>query len=432
MQFLRVFLLGLCVLGAPLSAKPLLTNSQDSYAKACLAFDETYERVLRICELALAGEGFSKKQKLEMMASQGNAYLGLDQFDAARTVYERMLRLDPTDTEALNGLGWVMRNQDDYDGAAASFEASLAHHPSAESLAGMAASRFAAGQIDLAEALSQLDASLAIDPDYRWALREKGWMLRDAERLDEAAASFQAALVIEPEDVNALSGLARSLRGQNKFDAALKQVGLAIKLEPDNADLLAERSLILFYLDRNKQAIKDADRVIALDPNWSGGYVRKARALSDLGRNLDAVAVLAAAEEQTGFDPYLVYWQADILAEDNEFDASLVQLSRLVEAGVEDVHDLHLLTFVQLGRNDIVGAREAVDAALARDPEGAFSLYYDARVLVEEGKLDRAEKRMTAAVDAGLSDHNIGLFLGALATKGAYVQMIRLRIAFNG
>lgn len=428
----RLLFAGFFLSVAPLAAKPLLTNSQDTFAKACLDFDETYERVLQICEIALSGQGYSQKQKLGMMASLGNAHLGLDQYDAAHAVYKTMLDIDPAYTEALNGIGWILRHQKEYALAADSFEASLGFLPSAEALAGMAASRFAAKEIDLEEVLSLLDAALAIDPDYRWALREKGWILRDADRFVEAERSFRAALKIRPEDTNALSGLARSLRGQSKLKEALGQIGKAISLDPDSADLLAERSLILFYLDRNKQAIKDADRVIAIDPAWSAGYVRKARALSDLGRTLDAVKVLAEAEHHTGFDPYLIYWRADLLSDDDKFDASLEQINRLVAAGVEDVHDLHLLAFVQLGRNDIDGARKAVDAALKLEPENAFSLYYDARVLVEEGKLDRAEARMTEAVHAGLSDHNIGLFLGALATKGAYLRMIRLRIAFNG
>lgn len=431
MHSVRLFILCLMMAPGPLVAKPLLTNSQDSYAKACLDFEDTHERILQICEAALAGQGHSRKERLGMMASQGNAHLGLEQYDAARKVYRKILEIEPGNTEALNGVGWILRHEDAHDRAAASFQASLQVFPSAQALAGMSSSQYAAGSIDLEEALSRLDASLAIDPEYRWAMREKGWILRDNDRFDEAVAAFRAALKIQPDDVNALSGLARSLRGLQKFEAALNQINKAISHHPDSADLLAERSLILFYLDRNKQSIKDADKVIALDPGWAGGYVRKARALSDLGRNRDAIAVLVAAEEHTGFDPYLIYWRADILSDDKSYDASLVQLARLVKAGVEDVHDLHLMAFVQLGRNDVVGARRAVDAALRLAPEDAFSLYYDARVLVEEGKLDKAEARMTAAVDAGLSDRNIGLFLGALATKGAYLRMIRLRLAFN-
>ena len=237
MQFFKSCLILLFFGAGSLAAKPLLTNSQDTYAKVCLDFDDTFERILQICELALAGQGYSLRQKLDMMESQGHAHLGLEQSDAARRVYLRMLEIDPNAVSALNGIGWVLRNEDEYEAAAASFEASLALVPSAEALAGMASSLFEADIISLDEVLTKLDGSLAIDPGYRWALREKGWVLRDADRFEEAAASFRAALKIEPDDINALSGLARSLRGQNMLDQALKEIGKAIELEPGSADL---------------------------------------------------------------------------------------------------------------------------------------------------------------------------------------------------
>ena len=419
------------LLSGPGMAKPLLTNSQDSHAKACLDFDDTYERIIRICEIALAGRGYSQAERLEMMEALGDAHYALDQNDAALAVFEEMLRISPDNSAALAGIGWVRRDAEDFAGAAASFEAAMGVLPSAEAIGGRAAARYHDGQIGVEEVLSQLDASLAINPEYRWAMREKGWILDALDRHEEAEAAFQAALDLEPDDVNARHGLAESLRKQGRLSEALVEINKAIALEPDAAWHLAERSRILFFLDRNKQSIKDAERVIELEPTASAGYVRKARALSSLGRTQDAITVLTEAEAQTGFNAYMVFWRADILADDGAFEESLVQIERLVEAGVEDLHDLHLMAFVQLGRQDVAGARAAVEAAKARGPDNSFTLYYDARVLVEERRFDEAEAQMTAAVAAGLPEESIALFLRALAAKGDFVRMIRLRIAFS-
>ena len=100
------------------SAKPLLTDSQDTYVSACLEQSDAPERVIEICQHGLGGIGASDRQRIEMLDKLGWAYYDLDALDEADEAFTEILTLDPNAEVGLQGRAWVMYNRDAFPQAA--------------------------------------------------------------------------------------------------------------------------------------------------------------------------------------------------------------------------------------------------------------------------------------------------------------------------
>ena len=420
----------LVLLTAPVQAKPPLPDSQQSPASTCIAFKTSYLRLVDICREALAAPGASHSQRIDMLDSLGWALYGLDRDDEARATFERILTLDPASDDGHAGLGWLSYDEEDYTTAARHFEAALARSPNARVLAGLSASRFYATEIDADAAVELLDAALAIDPDYQWALRRKGWILVDAEEWKPAETAFRAAIKQDPSDANAQYGLAYLLSEQDRWKEALGPINRAVEEEPESAHALSRRSLIHYYLDHPKMALKDAEAVIELRPDWSEGFVRKARALDALGQRQEALALLAGADSRIANDDFLIYWRASLLLDDGQLEPAMEQIARNADGPDADFHDYLLQARIALQLEDQIVARSAIDSALSLRPKDRWALFYDAQVLVAEQSFFSAEASFDAAVSAGLAKSNLPEFLQALIGKGQLVQAIRMRARY--
>lgn len=412
-------------------AKPLLTDSQSTYVSACLEQSDTPERMIEICQHGLGGIGASDRQRIEMLDKLGWAYYDLDALDKAEEAFAEILNLDPNAEVGLQGRAWVLYSKDAFPEAANLFRKAASRKPSAGNMAGLAASARRAGQVDFAEFDQMMQTALALNPEYTWAMRELAWRLVDQHRLDEAFELFQKASDLDPYDPYAAYGMAFVLTEQDKWEAAFDPISRTLDLKPDFVSALSRRSLILLMLDRPKQALKDAEAVIAAKPNDADGYVRKARALSDLGQRAKAHLVLEEAENRAGPGSYLLYWRASLFADDLDYPAALFHIRRSVALEGADRFDHRLHADIALWLEHTEEARAAIERALDLYPGGEFEQYTNALVMVAEGRFDEAEAAFDAASQAGLPEDYLGDFLSALVAEGRFLQAIMMRARYG-
>ncbi len=412
-------------------AKPLLRSSEDTHVRACIDYDDTYARLVAICEHGLTDPGASRTQRLEMMDSLGYTLMWLGKAERARDVFEEMLSMDPDSRDALTGLGWLAYDEDRFEAAVDLFRQSMDRGPSAAALAGLGSSLHRGDEIDLDNALEHLEGALSLSPNYRWAIREKGWLFRRADRHAEAEAQFRNALEIYDEDENALYGLALSLHGQQKYGEALPPITKATQLYPDEFSYANERARLLYLADRDKAAVKEAQRMIEAWPDDSRGYVRKARPLADLGRRGEALDLLSGAYDRLEYDGFLSYWYARLLIDDEQYGAGVAVLKDVVRREEADRYDFELLARAQLARDYVDGARGPVKQALALDPEARIAMFYDALIMIEDGNYDAAEARFDEALALGLSWSRFREFNAYLIRHGRFMQAIALRVRYN-
>jgi tetratricopeptide (TPR) repeat protein len=416
--------------GQDARARPLITGSEDTTARLCRAFDDSYRRLVDICRDALTATDLTAAERSEFLARLADALWHTDARDAAEAQYLAAVEADPRNVAARNGLGWIYWYEDAYDRAIGAFESSVALRPTAEGLAGLGSARWYAGQADAAAALELLDAALAIAPDYAWALREKGWVLFDSGRNDEAAESFRSALVIDADSWNAHYGLGRALSRQGEPEAALAAFGQAIRIDPDPPWAYGQRAHALRMLGRNNQAITDAERMIARAPADSMGHTQKALALDALGRRATAVAAFEAGIAAGAGDDFLLYWYADMLCDDGQYARAGELIDRAILQAPGDAYSYELKAYIALMQDAYPDSLAAAERAVALDGGRVLAHYYAAAALVYSGQTEAGIARFDRGIAAGLEPDVVGRFAADLIAAGAIVEAIRLRARY--
>ncbi|MEL7206084.1 MAG: tetratricopeptide repeat protein, partial [Pseudomonadota bacterium] len=163
---LVIGLLAAGMFAAPLAAKPLVTSSEDTVARICLARSENPSRIVDACDAALSDAGLTRMQRVEFITARGDGYLWLKQYGAAIASFEEALDLDPNAVDAWNGLGWTLWEVEGDAAAYTAFETSLSIDVTVQALGGKAATGRRMGSLSSEDARVLLSAALSIDPDY--------------------------------------------------------------------------------------------------------------------------------------------------------------------------------------------------------------------------------------------------------------------------
>ncbi|MEM8789719.1 MAG: tetratricopeptide repeat protein [Pseudomonadota bacterium] len=413
-------------LTAPLQAKPLISNSEDTAAALCRAVDPNPERQIALCEAALQ-EQLTPAERSVMLNGLGDAYYELDRYDEAEAQYRLSSAADPQNIDPMNGLGWVYWIQDREAEAAAHFQASVDWRPSAQGLAGLGSSLFRSGAADMDAAMEYLDAALAIDPDYLWALREKGWVALNSGAPDPAVAAFEAAVERDSEDWNAHYGLSRALGDLGAFERALTAINVAVVLDPTAGWGYAQRAYILRRLDRNAQAVTEADRVIEILPQDSEGYTQRALALQSLGRRAEALATFEAALAAGAEDGFLLYWYADVLSNDGRMEDAMGVIDRAIALQGDDPADHALRAYIAMEMRAFEKSLASAERALELNPAHAYAHYYAAVALAHAGAVEDAMDRFKKAIDLGLNRDMVSVFAADLISAGRFRAALQLR-----
>lgn len=425
--------LGLLVAGlvaTPLVAKPLVTSSEDTVGRICLARSESPSRVVDACEAALASASLTRNQRVDLIVAMADGHLWMDQYRVAIESYREAIALDGAKMDAWNGLGWTLWEAEGDAPAFEAFEASLEIGVSVQALGGKAATGRRLGLLTNDEARALLAAALSIDPDYLWALREIGWSYLDEGHATRAAEEFHAALEIDPQDINARYGLGRAGLMNGASEDALAQFNSVLADAPDDFPTRVYRIIALRDLDRNAQALREADRVIADFPDKSSGYIERGQALLALGRRADAIATYADADARLGPNNAVLYWYADALSIDGQFQAALDVINRGLALSGADYTDHLLRSYIALELEDYTTAEKAAQASLAMGVEDPWAHYYLAITLVHRGEVSEGLARFEQAIAAGLPQDRIGAFASELVGAGMYVEAAQLRLKY--
>lgn len=426
----RLSVLALCFAGAAVQAKPLISSSEETTARICMAREQAPERIVEACDTALSQAGLTLSQRVDMMVARGDGLFWQDHFREAADSYRAATQVDPTATDAWNGLGWALWETDGDAAALEAFEASLKVDVSVQGLGGKAATARRSGVISNEEARTLLNAALAIDPDYIWAVRELGWSHIEDRNYSDAKLAFREALDIEPKDVNARYGLGRAKLSTGAAEEALTLFNDALVDAPEDFSLKVYRIIALRNLDRNAQALRHANRLIAENPDRASGYIERGLSLVALERRAEAIETYQVADEKLGPDNAILYWYADALSVDGRFPEALQVINRGLALNDADYSDHLLKSYIALELENYSMARKAAEASLATGVNDPWAHYYIAISLVHEGAVNEAISQFSTAMSAGLPQHRVGAFARELISAGKYVEAAQLRMNF--
>jgi len=347
--------------------------------------------------------------------------------DEAEVIFREVLGAEPNSVPALNGVGWVFWEREDFQRAAETFEKSIDLGPTSQGLAGLASSRRHLQQITLDEFSELLDISVALSPNYTWALREKGWGLSEFGARDDAVKAFRLALEIDPMNQWTVYGLASTYNEMGRYKDALEAMQEVEFDESTPTGLYSELSLTRFFLGDYREALKYADKTIEGWPDFGVGYVRKARALSALGRRPEAIALLRS-REGIQHSNFVSYWLADLLADDGKLAEATDAIAVVFSGGEAASYDFELHAYLLLEQEKFAAARKAVDAGLALSPNRPYLLFYKALLAVADEDFDESERLMAQALENDGPDHLAKEYIKDLISKGEFTRAIRWRV----
>jgi tetratricopeptide (TPR) repeat protein len=235
------------------------------------------------------------------------------------------------------------------------------------------------------EALTEIDAALAAQPDSARLHQVRGSLLANAGRNADAKAAFEKALAIDPADANATAGLAT-------LAAEAGQLGEAVELFAKAAETSLEPSEYIYSAGQLAWAAGDAAaaeerfrEVVRISPGHAGARNDLAWLLAERGQDLDLALALSQEARRIDGSPEILDTLGWVHLKRGETQAAVTTFEEALQAQPDSASIRYRLG-VALGQaGNAAGAREMLQGAL---DAGAFPEAEDARR--ELAQLDRS------------------------------------------
>ncbi len=141
----------------------------------------------------------------------------------------------------------------------------------------------------LPEAISELQATVAVKPDNTFALNNLGNALSDANRLPEAIETLQAAVRADPNFFQARNNLGVALMRMGRLPEAIEQLQHARRMKPDNVQLRVNLGAAFANSGRIDDAIHEYEAALAVEPDNVLGLINMSISLARAGRVPEAI-----------------------------------------------------------------------------------------------------------------------------------------------
>ena len=145
-------------------------------------------------------------------------------------------------------------------------------------------------------ALADYNLAVELNPQWPEALRDRGFLYHRQARYDLARADFSKALALDSSDAEAVNGLALCDLSSGQIDAAIKAFDTVIKMAPDVGVYYANRGTAQLIAGRAAAAVPDFQKAAELEPTEPFNalllYVAQARSgqSAEAKQRLDAFA----------------------------------------------------------------------------------------------------------------------------------------------
>lgn len=158
---------------------------------------------------------------------------------------------------------------------------------------------WAAMHFDYAQAVADFDA-VQSGPEYdhfkQWVHRGRGEMRIRLADYDAAIEDLLIARELEPENYRVVGNLSWAAREKGDFETALEWADLALEMSPAYRWAHQLRGHALFMLGRYNEALEEFDWLIEQDFRRGIHMMRRAEALTRLGRHQAAIDTLIARQ----------------------------------------------------------------------------------------------------------------------------------------
>ena len=333
--------------------------------------------------------------------------------------YREIVRLDPTDTDAVLWLARLYRLQNEQEKAEGVLRDLLAREPANEGGVEQL-TQLLLDEGKSQEALSSLQDILQRTPTPRlWELL--GDAYNQLHDLPNAEQAYRKAADSQPDDINHRKELAQTLLGEEKFPEALEQYQRLSQMDaddPDNYLRLAEIYRQMRQLDKAEQNVLLAKQRA---PNSLEVTYYEATIYEDEGRLEDSIRVLSDAvttvKSESEFTPArrrtlaILYQQlGELYRETSNYTAAVNTFEEMLRLGVEEDRRARVMIMdTYRDARDMPKALDAAHKAVDVYPKDRPILIAQALLLGENAQADQAVAKLRALLDGSAADFEIQL-----------------------
>jgi tetratricopeptide (TPR) repeat protein len=350
----------------------------------------------------------------------GEMYRLAGQREVALETGRRALAINPHLPQALNNVGILHYERDEFNEAAAHYRRAVAIAPTyAEAFSNLGNALRAQKKYD--EALTAYRQALQLRPGYIDAMNNMGTTLREMGRREDAETTYRQALALKPNEPSVLNNLALALKEIERLDEANALLTRSLVIDPTNPKTLTYLALVGLERKQVADAEIAATRALALSPE-------EPEALNAMGlvrfEQQDSDAALALFRRAIALKPDLADAHnniGNILKESGQLAAACEAYERAIELDPRETAyyvnfsdpkkftegDIHLAAMEEMARKagnltDTARCRLRFALAKAYDDLGrydeAFACWREGNALKRE-RIDYDEAGMVGSFD---------------------------------
>jgi tetratricopeptide (TPR) repeat protein len=214
------------------------------------------------------------------------------------------------------------------------------------------------------------------------------------ENTPEAVRILRQAIISNPQNVNLYVDFANISIDHQSYQVGVDMVDAGLKAQPRAAGLYVARGILYVQLGQYDKAEADFEKADAIDPRQSVGSAAEGLVAAQENDPDRALATVRAKLAKKPNDPFLLYLQADILAQKGP-DPGTAGFRIAVESAKKAIslrpslgaaRDILAKLYLQAGQN--APAIEQSRKALNIDPKDQTAIYHLIQALRKSGRTD--------------------------------------------
>jgi tetratricopeptide (TPR) repeat protein len=225
------------------------------------------------------------------------------------------------------------------------------------------------------DAIRDYDVALALNPQLKYIVLDRGVALHRLGQFDRAQADYNRALELDPSLRDAYRNRSLILDHLGRWDEAVSDMSEVIRCDPDNPQWYASRGD--YYLDGGKldSALASFESALRLDPENEEGYRGQAVVFA---RRHDQQRGLAAVDDALRLKPEstrLLSARAEIWLDFFEPAKALEDLDAAIDQGRSDAYTYARRALTEAWIKQYGAALRDVIEAIRRDPHLSLAHY---------------------------------------------------------
>jgi tetratricopeptide (TPR) repeat protein len=248
------------------------------------------------------------------------------------------------------------------------------------------------------EAVSCFEKALQLDPELAMAYSNYGFVLESMGRIDEAISRYNRALEINPMLTNAMCNLANVFRVQGKLDKAGEYYRKALEIKPYLTEARSNLGVVLQGQGSIDEAISYFRKALETEDDYVPAHYNLGLAFQSQGKIDEALDCFEKAIQLQ--DDYVPahYSLGTVFQSQGNIDQAISQYRKVLQLSPDHTNAYYSLGVATAMKGHSVEAIGYFRESLNRSPNNADAHYNLAGLLSGSGELPEAAKHYNEAL----------------------------------